>query len=228
MKEYFARLYLKDNASEEEVKAAYRKLAKKFHPDKNIDNNDFEEEFKLIRDAYEKLNAHFANKSSEPRYKKQNTSTVKPEPNRKQKTSTTSDNFYTNAQQDNSSIKQASTNYVINGTSYKCKYCKTLFWVDRTKDEIVLCPQCKAKWSLPKVEEAFISQVTGTTIYNCGNCKKVFYADRIKDDTVICPHCKTKSTLPFAKVSNNGCVYYIGIAILLLLGFLLFWFFGVH
>ena len=55
MKEYYSRLYLHEGSSKEEVKVAYRKLVKKFHPDKNQESNDYSEEFKLIQEAYEKL-----------------------------------------------------------------------------------------------------------------------------------------------------------------------------
>jgi len=59
MKEYYSRLFLKDGASKQEVKKAYRKLVKKFHPDKNIESNEYTEEFKMIQDAYERLMVHF-------------------------------------------------------------------------------------------------------------------------------------------------------------------------
>lgn len=41
------------NASEEEVKRAYRQLAKKHHPDRNPGNKDSEDQFKKISIAYE-------------------------------------------------------------------------------------------------------------------------------------------------------------------------------
>lgn len=65
MKEYYSRLFLKDGASKEEVKIAYRKLVKKFHPDKNLENvNEFSEEFKIIQEAYEKLMNYFDSNNS--------------------------------------------------------------------------------------------------------------------------------------------------------------------
>lgn len=60
MREYYSRLFLKDGASIEEVKKAHRKLVKKFHPDKNQEN-EFTEEFKLIQEAYEILIKHLNN-----------------------------------------------------------------------------------------------------------------------------------------------------------------------
>ena len=51
MKEYYSRLYLHEGSSKEEVKVAYRKLVKKFHPDKNRAAGA-EERFKEIGEAY--------------------------------------------------------------------------------------------------------------------------------------------------------------------------------
>ncbi|XP_052805296.1 zinc finger C2HC domain-containing protein T03G11.3-like isoform X2 [Mya arenaria] len=53
-KNHFATLGIKVGATEDEVKKAYRTLAKKFHPDKNKDSGA-EEKFKEIAGAYEVL-----------------------------------------------------------------------------------------------------------------------------------------------------------------------------
>ncbi len=45
------------DASEDELKKAYRKLAMKFHPDRNPDNKEAEEKFREGMDAYEILTA---------------------------------------------------------------------------------------------------------------------------------------------------------------------------
>lgn len=55
MKDYYKILGLNKNATEDEIKKAYRKLAKKWHPDKNRDNPKAEEKFKEIQEAYEIL-----------------------------------------------------------------------------------------------------------------------------------------------------------------------------
>ena len=55
MKDYYKILELNKNATEDEIKKAYRKLAKKWHPDKNRDNPKAEEKFKEIQEAYEIL-----------------------------------------------------------------------------------------------------------------------------------------------------------------------------
>jgi molecular chaperone DnaJ len=54
-RDYYEVLGLGRSASEEDVKRAYRKLAVKFHPDKNPDDPDAEEKFKELGEAYDVL-----------------------------------------------------------------------------------------------------------------------------------------------------------------------------
>lgn len=56
MKNHYQTLGIERNASQDEIKQAYRKLALKFHPDKNDGDKFFEERFKQIQEAYEVLN----------------------------------------------------------------------------------------------------------------------------------------------------------------------------
>src|SRR5438045_576481 len=53
--DYYRILEVASNATSAEIKAAYRRLAKIFHPDKNSGNPAAEEKFKQIKDAYENL-----------------------------------------------------------------------------------------------------------------------------------------------------------------------------
>ena len=54
-KDYYKILGVERKASEEEVKRAYRKLALKYHPDHNPDNQQAEDKFKEINEAYQVL-----------------------------------------------------------------------------------------------------------------------------------------------------------------------------
>src|SRR3954468_8272736 len=54
-RDYYEVLGLNRDASEEEIKKAYRKLAMKYHPDRNPDSKESEEKFKEAKEAYEVL-----------------------------------------------------------------------------------------------------------------------------------------------------------------------------
>jgi curved DNA-binding protein len=54
-KDYYETLGVKRNADEKEIKAAYRKLARQYHPDANPGSKTAEEKFKEISEAYEVL-----------------------------------------------------------------------------------------------------------------------------------------------------------------------------
>lgn len=54
-KDYYKVLGVDKKASQEEIKKAYRKLAVKYHPDKNKDNKAAEEKFKQINEANDVL-----------------------------------------------------------------------------------------------------------------------------------------------------------------------------
>lgn len=54
-KDYYETLGVKRNASDEEIRKAFHRMAKKYHPDANPDNPAAEARFKNINEAYETL-----------------------------------------------------------------------------------------------------------------------------------------------------------------------------
>ncbi|MEW8974492.1 MAG: DnaJ C-terminal domain-containing protein [Tissierellaceae bacterium] len=54
-KDYYKILEVDKNASQEEIKKAFRRLAKKYHPDLHPDDESAQEKFKEVNEAYEVL-----------------------------------------------------------------------------------------------------------------------------------------------------------------------------
>ena len=53
--DYYEVLEVTRTSDKESIKKSYRKLALKYHPDRNPDDKEAEERFKLINEAYEVL-----------------------------------------------------------------------------------------------------------------------------------------------------------------------------
>src|ERR1700675_3461358 len=54
-RDYYKVIGVERGATEPEIRSAYRKLARKFHPDVNPNNKDAEARFKEINEAYQVL-----------------------------------------------------------------------------------------------------------------------------------------------------------------------------
>jgi len=62
-------LGVKTDANKDDIKKAYRKLAMKYHPDRNPDDPTAEDKFKEAKEAYEGLNEGFETKEQRDRVK---------------------------------------------------------------------------------------------------------------------------------------------------------------
>jgi curved DNA-binding protein CbpA len=86
MKDHYKILGVTTNASQAEIKKAYRLLAVQYHPDKNSGNKESEERFKEISAAYiilgdtAKRNAYDYTKSYQKKYSPQNIESGQPGP----------------------------------------------------------------------------------------------------------------------------------------------------
>ena len=54
-RDFYQVLGVPRNATEDAIKKAYRRLAMKYHPDRNPDDKEAEERFKEAKEAYEVL-----------------------------------------------------------------------------------------------------------------------------------------------------------------------------
>ena len=54
-RDYYEILGVARDADDNTIKRAYRKLAKKYHPDTNVGNKQAEEKFKEVTEAYDIL-----------------------------------------------------------------------------------------------------------------------------------------------------------------------------
>ena len=62
-KDFYDVLGLSRQASADDIKKAYRKMAMKYHPDKNLGDKSAEDQFKSISEAYEILSDPVKRKS---------------------------------------------------------------------------------------------------------------------------------------------------------------------
>jgi hypothetical protein len=67
-KDYYKVLGVDPEATPEQIKSAYRRLARKFHPDLNPKKQSAEARFKEVQEAYEALSQHYPETQVEQRF----------------------------------------------------------------------------------------------------------------------------------------------------------------
>lgn len=85
MKDYYSILQIKSEATKEEIKVAYRRLAKRYHPDVNGGAQWAEERFKELQEAYSVLSDYYEKAEYDKKYadycKRNSVYTKAPSPN---------------------------------------------------------------------------------------------------------------------------------------------------
>lgn len=71
-KDYYKVLGVDPEATPEQIKSAYRRLARKFHPDLNPKRRSAEARFKEVQEAYEALSQHYPETEFEQRFEPAN------------------------------------------------------------------------------------------------------------------------------------------------------------
>ena len=62
VKDYYKTIGVAKDASQDEIKRAYRKLARKYHPDLNPGDKTAEQKFKELNEAYDTLKKELSKK----------------------------------------------------------------------------------------------------------------------------------------------------------------------
>ena len=77
MKDYYYILGISETSNEQEIKSAFRKLSKKFHPDNNDGDKFFEARFIEIQEAYKVLSDNIRRRSYDISRKEKSTNEVR-------------------------------------------------------------------------------------------------------------------------------------------------------
>ncbi len=207
-KNYYIILEIKSTATFEEIKSAYRILAKKYHPDKNIGNKAAEEYFKEIQQAY----AVLSNPEKRSKYDLKASYNSRTQP--QQKSSAGGPQYTGNAYQfaqQQAQYKQQQAYAQAKNTSPKEQKTEKENWQILVSIGIALVllyfiisysaektTATTVVKRIEKVEEPSI-QIIESTIYNYASPYAAFFGEEIYD-------AESKNSITFLNVSQSEAV----------------------
>ena len=176
-RDYYDSLGVKKDASAEDIKKSYRKLAKELHPDANPDNKEAEERFKEVSEAYE----HLSNPEKKENY----------------------DRFgHTNGRQQQQSY--ASSGFRFPKQTFRGQ--DMVLTVKLTLDEIFKGVKKTYKYKRTDICEDCHGH-GGTDLVNCGTCNgNGMVITQLNTpfgsivNSMVCPTCEGRCTIP-----SNSC-----------------------
>tara|TARA_R110000796_G_scaffold252137_1_gene385299 strand:- start:5704 stop:6744 length:1041 start_codon:yes stop_codon:yes gene_type:complete len=178
-KDLYKILEVDNNADESTIKKAYRTMAKKYHPDKNPDNEEAEQKFKDVAEAYEVL----SDPNKRARYDSMGYDNYNAGPNtgHANPSDMFSELFHTMKQQQNSqrfkrehSIVQTivlTMADVYNGVTKKFKYNRSVkcgTCNGRGGENVVRCEICDGQGVQVKIRDTQLGRIRETT--TCNSC----------------------------------------------------------
>jgi molecular chaperone DnaJ len=178
-KDYYNILGVSKEANDSEIKKAYRKLSKEYHPDLNPDNKEAEEKFKEIAEAYEVL----SDSEKRSNYDRFGTADGKGNPFNGMNMDDLFANFFNggnpfgnkqqNRRRKGSDIRinmKMTLEDIFNGVHKRIKYQKQNKCVDcnNTGGETIGCVVCGGHGIVNQIHNTPFGRMQNTT--TCGNC----------------------------------------------------------
>jgi len=196
-KDYYKILGLKRGASKEEIKQAFRSLARKYHPDVNQNKKESEEKFKELNEAYQNLMDDNPKNNRSPFNSFQDFQFSFGD--ELDKGFVFNNPFFQQSQQRINYDKEIMVNLefleACHGVDKKISYtykapCESCldFYNKNKKFNIIQCPNCKGAGRIINKMNHFIKIMIPClncngegTIINCPNCKNLGYIEKEKE-----------------------------------------------